>query len=137
MAAVDLSRKSRPAKLFLGEDEHATRELCASVQLSALLGAQGAGGEALLALAAVAARASHVEAAARLRGASLALRDARGGRPTAVEERIERRFLSGMDESVRTAGEAAGRSMSFGEAAKYALELSETLHSDAALALSR
>ena len=123
------------ARLFLGEDEHATRELCASLHLSDLVGAQRPGAESLLAFAAIAARASQVEAAGRLRGASLAIRNACGGRQSAVEERIEQHFLSGLDESVRTAGEAAARSMSLGEAAKYALELSETLHSDAVLKL--
>jgi predicted ATPase len=125
------------ARLFLGEDEHATRELCASLQLSALVGAQRPGAESLLALAAIAARASRFEEAGRLRGASLAIRDACGGRLTTVEGRIEERFLSGLDESVRIAGEAAGKSVTLGEAAKYALELSETLHSHAALKLPR
>jgi predicted ATPase len=121
------------ARLFLGENENAALELGASVQLSALLGARAPGAEALLALAAVAARASHVEGAARLRGASLAIRDACGARSTAAADRIEKRFLSGLDESARTVGEAAGRSMTLDDAAKYALELFETLHSDAAL----
>jgi predicted ATPase len=125
------------ARLFLGEDEHAARELCASLQLSALVGAQRPAAESLLALAAIASRALHVEAAGRLRGASLAIRDASGGPPGAVEERIEARFLSGLEESVRAAGEATGRSMTLGEAAKYALELSETLHPNAVLKLPR
>jgi hypothetical protein len=54
-----------------------------------------------------------------------------------VEERIEARFLSGLEESVRAAGEATGRSMTLGEAAKYALELSETLPPNPVLKLPR
>ena len=58
------------ARLFLGEYEHAAHELSASLRLSAPMGAQAPAAGTLLALAAVAAEASHVEAAARLRRAS-------------------------------------------------------------------
>jgi len=115
------------ARLFLGDDEAATRELCASARLSAVVGAQRPGAESLLGLAAVAARASRAEAAGCLRGVSLALRDACGASPGPVEERIEKRFLSTMGDSVRIAGEATGRSMTLRDAADYAIELADTI----------
>ena len=91
----------------------------------------GPGGRTLLALAAVAAQASHVEAAARLRGASLALHAACGRPRTAAEERIDERYLARLGEQALSAREAFGRSLTLDDAATYALDVAEQIQSNA------
>jgi len=117
------------AMLFLGEDEHATLELCASLRLSAPMNAQRPAAESLLALAAVAARASRVDEAVHLRGASLALHEACGAPLNPAERRIEERYLAMLGEPALSAGAAAGRSMTLDDAATYASELAATIRS--------
>jgi predicted ATPase/class 3 adenylate cyclase len=119
------------ALLFLGEYEDAADELCASLRLSVPMRAQGPLAEALLGLAGVAARALEVEAAARLRGASLELHATSGLPRTAAEERIDQSFLADLGEPALSNGETYGRSMSLDDAAAYALGVIEQIRSRA------
>jgi predicted ATPase/class 3 adenylate cyclase len=119
------------ARLFLGEYEDAADELCASLRLSAPMRAQGPVAEVLLGLAAVAARASHVEAATRIRGASLGIHATSGLPRTAAEQRIDERFFDDLGESALSSGETAGRAMSLDDAAAYALDIAGEIRSTA------
>ena len=89
--------------------------------------AKRASAEALLGIAAIAAGESRFDAAARLRGASLALHELSGSPPNPVERRIERQFLSVLPTPMQAAGEAEGRTMTLDEMASYALDAAKTL----------
>jgi hypothetical protein len=117
------------ANLFLGNDQQAAEDFCASIALSAEMGARRYAAEALLGLAAVAAKASHREVAARLRAMSLAFHRASGAPLNPAEQRLEDRFLADLQERAASTGEPGARLTSLDDAAAYAADVVETVRS--------
>jgi predicted ATPase len=115
------------AYLFLGNDEGAADEFAASLSMSGQMGARRYAAEALLGLAAVAARASLPEAAARLRSISLAFHDAFGARLNPGEERVDKRFLADLRQRVPPDDQTPEQSTTLEDATAYATEVVETI----------
>jgi tetratricopeptide (TPR) repeat protein len=108
--------------LFLGNDAAAIDELSERVSLSASGRLELPAAEALFGNAALAARASCPDGAARLRHAALALHEVAAGGVSEIELRIQERFLAGIGPIPDNAA-VAGRPMTLDEAAAYALEV--------------
>src|SRR4029079_14068245 len=118
------------AHLLLGNDGDALDEFTASLAHSVQIGSRRIAAESLLGLAAVAARASEIEAAAGLRSMSFALHDACQAPLNTVEQVVEERFLSEIRDGDPTAGEPAARLSSLEDAAAYAAEVAAAIRSD-------
>ena len=113
--------------LFLGKDDQAADAFSASLAHSAQMGARRYAAESLLGLAAVAARASLLDAAARLRSVSLAFHEASGAPLNLAEQRVEERFLANVRDRVPVAGDARAPSMSLDDAVAYAATVAATI----------
>jgi hypothetical protein len=117
------------AHLFLGNDGQAADEFAGSLLLSGQMGARRFAAEALLGLAAVAARASQPEAAARLRSISFAFHDAAGVALNAAEERVDQRFLADVGQRIPPDRQIPERSTTLEDATAFAAEVVETIRS--------
>jgi predicted ATPase len=117
------------ANLFLGNDQQAADDFCASIALCAEMDARRLAAEALLGLAAVAAKASHCDVAARLRATSLAFHEASGTPLTPAEQRLEDRFLLDLKEQAVPTGEPGAPITSLHNAAAYAADFVATVRS--------
>jgi predicted ATPase/class 3 adenylate cyclase len=112
--------------LFLGNDAAAIDDLSECLVLCASGRLDLPAAEALFGFAALAARASRPDAAARLRDASLALHEAAAGPVGEIELRMQERFLTKIG-PIPANGDAAGQPMTLDEAAAYAMELAAEL----------
>ncbi len=118
------------AKLFLGNDDQAVDDFAASLIQSAQIGSRRLAAESLLGLAAVAARASLVEAATRLKSISLALHEECHAPLNAVERRLDERFLIPITDRGAADAESAPRPRGLDEVVAHALSVAATIKAE-------
>ena len=117
------------AHLFLGNDVQGAEEFSASLAHSTQMGSRRLAAESLLGLAAVAARASDLETAARLRSMALDFHKACQAPLNAVEQRVEERFLGKVREKSSAPEEPLARLASLDDAAADAAEVVAAIRS--------